>query len=114
MERARIPHKSSSVMPASADESSSSSSTQTLDQILPSQSNKRRSPYVLVGAGVTAGALFAGLLAFRRGQQRTSQTMMRARVLAQGATVSIMIGTSGVALADLGRETKSKLFGGEK
>lgn len=42
-----------------------------------------RSPWVAVGAGLTASVLVAGLAAFRRGDRRMSQLMMRARVLAQ-------------------------------
>ena len=63
---------------------------------------KKRSPLVLVGAGVTAAVLFAGLAAFRDGNFATSQRMMRLRVLAQSATIGTMVATSGVALHDLG------------
>ncbi|GAB0495234.1 hypothetical protein MMPV_006533 [Pyropia vietnamensis] len=51
----------------------------------------RRNPAVLVGAGVTAGVLGAGLLAFNRGDSRWSQRLMRMRVVAQAATVGILI-----------------------
>ena len=70
------------------------------DDILPKP--KKRSPLVLVGAGVTAAVLFAGLAAFRDGKNATSQRMMRLRVLAQSATIGTMVATSGVALHDLG------------
>ena len=70
------------------------------DDILPKP--KKRSPLVLVGAGVTAAVLFAGLAAFRDGNFATSQRMMRLRVLAQSATIGTMVATSGVALHDLG------------
>ena len=63
---------------------------------------KKRSPLVLVGAGVTAAVLCAGLAAFRDGNFATSQRMMRLRVLAQSATIGTMVATSGVALHDLG------------
>ena len=63
---------------------------------------KKRSPLVLVGAGVTAAVLFAGLAAFRDGNYVTSQRMMRLRVLAQSATIGTMVATSGVAMHDLG------------
>lgn len=43
----------------------------------------RRNPAVLVGAGVTAGVLGAGLLAFNRGDSLWSQRLMRMRVVAQ-------------------------------
>ena len=66
------------------------------------QKLKKRSPLVLVGAGVTAAVLFAGLAAFRDGNYVTSQRMMRLRVLAQSATIGTMVATSGVAMHDLG------------
>ena len=58
---------------------------------------------VLVGAASTAAVLFAGLMSFRSGNFNLSQKMMRYRVLAQGATVGVMVATSGVAFADLGK-----------
>ena len=70
------------------------------DDILPKA--KKRSPLVLVGAGVTAAVLCAGLAAFRDGNFATSQRMMRLRVLAQSATIGTMVATSGVAMHDLG------------
>jgi hypothetical protein len=63
----------------------------------------KRSPLVLVGAASTAAVLFAGLMSFRSGNFNLSQKMMRYRVLAQGATVGVMVATSGVAFADLGK-----------
>lgn len=51
----------------------------------------RRNPAVLVGAGVTAGVLGAGLVAFNRGDSLWSQRLMRMRVVAQAATVGILI-----------------------
>ena len=47
------------------------------------------------GAAATAGVLVAGLFAFKQGNQKLSQQMMRTRVLFQGITVGIMAGTSG-------------------
>ncbi|KAL3142208.1 RING-H2 finger protein atl48 [Trebouxia sp. C0009 RCD-2024] len=73
------------------------------DYVLP----RRRSPWVLVGAGSTAAILLGGLLAFRRGNQNLSQKMMRARVVAQGATVAIMAGTAGAASLSASPETDS-------
>lgn len=52
------------------------------------------------GCGVTAGVLMAGLVAFKKGNTAVSQAMMRARVLAQGATVALMAGTSGKFTCD--------------
>eukprot|EP00873_Tetraselmis_striata_P008373 jgi/Tetstr1/428637/TSEL_018625.t1 len=67
----------------------------------------KRNPLVLVGAFTTAGVLMAGLISFHKGNQGMSQTMMRARVVAQGATVALMVGTSGYLSDNL-------LFGGSK
>lgn len=52
-----------------------------------------KNPMVLVGAVATAGVLVAGLAAFRSGNFARSQTLMRTRVIAQAATVALMIGT---------------------
>jgi hypothetical protein len=57
---------------------------------------KHRSPLVIVGAALTVGVLGAGLFAFKHGNQRVSQQLMRLRVLTQGATVAVMAATSGV------------------
>ena len=70
------------------------------EDILPTRSLLgKRSPLVLVGAASTAAVLFAGLMSFRSGNFNLSQKMMRYRVLAQGATVGVMVATSGVAFA---------------
>lgn len=47
------------------------------------------------GALATAGVLVVGLAAFRQGNKNLSQQMMRTRVMFQGATVAIMLGSSG-------------------
>lgn len=52
-----------------------------------------RNPFVLVGAIATAGVLVAGLVAFKQGNTNLSQNLMRTRVLFQGATVALMVGT---------------------
>lgn len=57
--------------------------------------SKRRNPLVLLGAIATAGVLGIGLVAFKKGNAELSQQMMRTRVLLQGATVAIMVGSSG-------------------
>lgn len=49
----------------------------------------------LAGALGTAAVLAGGLVAFKKGNKQLSQTMMRARIIAQGATVAVMLGTSG-------------------
>lgn len=46
------------------------------------------------GALVTAGVLTAGLISFRYGNSQLGQKLMRARVIAQGATVALMIGSA--------------------
>lgn len=46
------------------------------------------------GALVTAGVLTAGLISFKKGNPELGQTLMRARVVTQGATVALMIGTA--------------------
>lgn len=61
---------------------------------------KKRNPFVIVGAFATAGVLFAGITAFRRGNKALSQNMMKARVVCQGVTVAIMVATSGVLGSD--------------
>jgi hypothetical protein len=50
---------------------------------------------------MTAGALSFGLYSFRRGEEKMSQMMMRARILAQGFTVAALIcGVVGISFAD--------------
>lgn len=49
-----------------------------------------KNPLVPAGAIATAGVLVGGLLAFRNGNFRLSQQLMRARILAQGATLGIL------------------------
>lgn len=60
-----------------------------------SKPQRKRNPLVALGALATAGVLVVGLMAFKQGNSKLSQTMMRARVMAQGATVALMLGTSG-------------------
>lgn len=50
----------------------------------------KKNPLVPAGAFVTAAVLFAGLYSFNRGNSLWSQRMMRARVVAQGATLGIL------------------------
>lgn len=48
-------------------------------------------PFVPLGCLVTAGVLAGGLRSFGKGaDQKTQQRFMRARVVAQGATVVVM------------------------
>lgn len=46
------------------------------------------------GALLTAGVLTAGLISFRQGNSQLGQKLMRARVVVQGATVALMVGTA--------------------
>ncbi|CAA0818457.1 RING-H2 finger protein ATL48 [Striga hermonthica] len=59
------------------------------------QDKKRvRNPLVPIGAFMTAGVLTAGLISFRQGNSQLGQKLMRARVVVQGATVALMVGTA--------------------
>ncbi|KAL5544252.1 hypothetical protein UlMin_008036 [Ulmus minor] len=58
------------------------------------QKKRVRNPLVPVGALMTAGVLTAGLISFRQGNSRLGQVLMRARVVVQGATVALMVGTA--------------------
>ncbi|XP_062200130.1 RING-H2 finger protein ATL48-like [Phragmites australis] len=53
-----------------------------------------KNPFVPIGALVTAGVLTAGLISFRYGNSQLGQKLMRARVIAQGATVALMMGSA--------------------
>lgn len=48
----------------------------------------------IAGALMTAGVLTAGLISFRQGNSQLGQLLMRARVVVQGATVALMVGTA--------------------
>ncbi|CBI15068.3 unnamed protein product, partial [Vitis vinifera] len=58
------------------------------------QKKRIKNPLVPVGALMTAGVLTAGLVSFRQGNSRLGQLLMRARVVVQGATVALMVGTA--------------------
>ncbi|VVA16939.1 PREDICTED: HIG1 [Prunus dulcis] len=53
-----------------------------------------KNPWVPVGALLTAGVLTAGLISFRQGNSQLGQKLMRARVVAQGGTVALMVGSA--------------------
>ncbi|KAF6159873.1 hypothetical protein GIB67_032957 [Kingdonia uniflora] len=53
-----------------------------------------KNPFVPIGALMTAGVLAAGLISFKQGNSQLGQKLMRARVLVQGATVALMVGTA--------------------
>ncbi|XP_062169464.1 RING-H2 finger protein ATL48-like [Alnus glutinosa] len=58
------------------------------------EKKRARNPLVPVGALITAGVLTAGLISFRQGNSQLGQKLMRARVVVQGATVALMVGTA--------------------
>lgn len=43
---------------------------------------------------MTAGVLTAGLISFKQGNSLLGQKLMRVRVVVQGATVALMVGTA--------------------
>ncbi|PSS35199.1 RING-H2 finger protein [Actinidia chinensis var. chinensis] len=55
---------------------------------------RAKNPLVPLGAFMTAGVLAAGLISFKRGNSQLGQQLMRARVVVQGATVALMVGTA--------------------
>jgi len=59
-------------------------------------------PLVPIGCAVTAGVLVGGIVSFHKGNVRMSQKMMRARVLAQGATLAAL--AYGAYLSSLSRK----------
>ncbi|XP_044476604.1 RING-H2 finger protein ATL48-like [Mangifera indica] len=65
----------------------------SLEDIL-EEKKRVRNPLVPVGALMTAGVLTAGLISFRQGNSHLGQKLMRARVVVQGATVALMVGTA--------------------
>ncbi|CAH2084712.1 unnamed protein product [Euphydryas editha] len=48
-------------------------------------------PFVPIGCLATAGALSYGLWCFRTGRTKLSQQMMRARIVAQGFTITALV-----------------------
>ncbi|KAG6499331.1 RING-H2 finger protein ATL48-like [Zingiber officinale] len=58
------------------------------------KSKKRANPFVPIGVLLTAGVLTAGIISFKRGNSELGQKLMRARVVAQGATVALMVGSA--------------------
>ncbi|KAI7739695.1 hypothetical protein M8C21_019643 [Ambrosia artemisiifolia] len=64
-----------------------------LESLFP-EKKRSRNPFVPIGALITAGVLTAGLISFKQGNSQLGQTLMRARVVAQGGTVALMVGTA--------------------
>eukprot|EP01113_Clastostelium_recurvatum_P026047 TRINITY_DN3128_c0_g1_i1.p1 TRINITY_DN3128_c0_g1~~TRINITY_DN3128_c0_g1_i1.p1 ORF type:complete len:119 (+),score=29.08 TRINITY_DN3128_c0_g1_i1:39-395(+) len=54
----------------------------------------RNDPLIIIGTGLTAVILCGGLYSMFSGKQKLSQSFMRARVIAQGATVALIIGSA--------------------
>mmetsp|Transcript_16035 Transcript_16035/g.34703 ORF Transcript_16035/g.34703 Transcript_16035/m.34703 type:complete len:124 (+) Transcript_16035:18-389(+) len=54
----------------------------------------KKNPFVFLGALSTVGILAVGLYAMKTGNARLSQRMMRARLLAQGGTVGLLIAST--------------------
>lgn len=67
----------------------------------PNSDKFRKNPLVPLGAIGTGCVLMAGLFAFKSGNPRLSQHLMRARVVAQGATLAVL----GVSVAGFSGET---------
>ncbi|GAB5030111.1 hig1 domain family member 2a-like [Nannochloropsis oceanica] len=51
----------------------------------------KKDPLIPIGCTATLGCLSAGLYAFKSGEKHLSQKMMRARVVAQGFTVAVLM-----------------------
>ncbi|TFJ87690.1 hypothetical protein NSK_001040 [Nannochloropsis salina CCMP1776] len=54
----------------------------------------KKDPLIPIGCTATLGCLGAGLYAFKSGEKHLSQRMMRARVLAQGFTIVVLMAGS--------------------
>lgn len=68
----------------------------------------QKNPLVPAGALITGGVLMAGMLAFKRGNTQLSQTLMRARVVSQGATLIVLaVSVAGMGKSQLGRKQDS-------
>mmetsp|Transcript_2757 Transcript_2757/g.8685 ORF Transcript_2757/g.8685 Transcript_2757/m.8685 type:complete len:97 (+) Transcript_2757:151-441(+) len=65
-----------------------------MDFLAKFKSKAEKDPLVPIGCMATLSCLLAGLYTFQQGQAALSQKMMRARVVAQGATVVVLaVGT---------------------
>lgn len=64
--------------------------SQSLDSNARKMEALKKNPLVPAGAIATGMVLLAGLFAFKTGNPVLSQRLMRARVLAQGATLSVL------------------------
>lgn len=59
----------------------------------------KKNPLVPIGALGTGAVLLAGLFAFKSGNVLLSQRLMRARVVAQGATLGLLAASVGGGMA---------------
>eukprot|EP00794_Sanderia_malayensis_P005475 gene5475-6159_t len=66
----------------------------------------KENPLVPAGMAATVAALVYGIYGFQKGDQKLQQRMMRTRVIAQGATVAVLVG--GIALAAIKSTTKKE------
>lgn len=57
--------------------------------------NRPCAPSRHAGAVATGAVLLGGLVAFKNGKSALAQQFMRARVITQGITVAIMVGSGG-------------------
>eukprot|EP00177_Eucheuma_denticulatum_P006407 GFKZ01011691.1.p1 GENE.GFKZ01011691.1~~GFKZ01011691.1.p1 ORF type:complete len:119 (+),score=16.63 GFKZ01011691.1:179-535(+) len=65
----------------------------------------KKNPLVPIGAIGTGAVLLAGLFAFKSGNALLSQRLMRARVVAQGATLGVLAASVGGGMAsNVGRQ----------
>lgn len=62
----------------------------------------------IIGCVATVGALGYGLFSFLRGNAKMQQSMMRARVLAQGSTVLAVIAGLGYELYTRNKKPKQE------
>jgi hypothetical protein len=63
-----------------------------------------KNPLVPISAAATAAILAGGLFQFKRGNSLWSQRLMRARVVAQGATLALLAGSVYAVQADEKRD----------
>ncbi|KAF3329680.1 RING-H2 finger protein ATL48-like protein [Carex littledalei] len=72
----------------------SAETSQQLEELFDNKKKPVKNPFVPIGALITAGVLTAGLISFRQGNSHLGQMLMRARVVAQGGTVALMVGSA--------------------
>lgn len=79
-------------------------------ELLPSHVTRGRLPtpaprcIAPAGSAATGGVLLGGLIAFKNGKSALAQHFMRARVVVQGVTVAIMLGSGGYLAVDAAQQ----------